>query len=167
MSYDNRIGIVRRGHLPNNLTVEKIRLGYSIIRNPVLVSYASKGILPYRALGSGIKRTLDAWSEIDFIDDRDGCLFSARVHRKVKTSSRKMTKTVISKERVGLWGHENKLFASLVFCSNLKVPDPLNWINLRAARVCGHTLPQHSATRRISSPQRDGSESVQTGCSAS
>ena len=63
----------------------------SIIRNPILVSYASKGILPYRGLGSGIKRALDAWPEIDFIDDRDGCLFTATVHRKAKESSRKMT----------------------------------------------------------------------------
>ena len=53
--FDNRIDIVRPGHLPNNLTVEKIRHGNSIIRNPVLVSYASKGILPYRGLGSDIK----------------------------------------------------------------------------------------------------------------
>jgi hypothetical protein len=30
-------------------------------------------ILPYRGLGSGIKRALDAWPKIDFIDDRDGC----------------------------------------------------------------------------------------------
>jgi ATP-dependent DNA helicase RecG len=47
-------------------------------------------ILPYRGLGSGIKRALDAWPEIDFIDDRDGCLFTATVHREAKTSSRKM-----------------------------------------------------------------------------
>ena len=38
--------------------------------------------MPYRGLGSGIKRALDAWPEIDFIDDRDGCLFTAIVHRK-------------------------------------------------------------------------------------
>jgi len=80
--FDNRIEIVSPGHLPNSLTVEKIRHGNSIIRNPVLVSYASKGILPYRGLGSGIKRALDAWPEIDFVDDRDGCLFTAIVHRK-------------------------------------------------------------------------------------
>ena len=38
--FDNRIEIVSPGHLPDNLTVEKIRLGNSIIRNPILVSYA-------------------------------------------------------------------------------------------------------------------------------
>ena len=42
------------------------------IRNPILVSYIAKGLLPYRGLGSGIKRALEAWPEIDFTDDRDG-----------------------------------------------------------------------------------------------
>jgi ATP-dependent DNA helicase RecG len=80
--FDNRIEIISPGHLPDSLTVEKIRLGNSIIRNPILVSYAAKGILPYRGLGSGIKRALEAWPQIDFTDDRDGCLFTATVHRK-------------------------------------------------------------------------------------
>jgi ATP-dependent DNA helicase RecG len=48
---------------------------------------AFSNILPYRGLGSGIKRALDAWPEIDFVDDRDGCLFTATVHRKAAKSS--------------------------------------------------------------------------------
>ena len=80
--YDNRIEIISPGHLPNNLTVEKIRTGNSNIRNPILVSYAAKGLLPYHGLGSGIKRALAEWPEIDFNDDRDGCLFTVTVHRK-------------------------------------------------------------------------------------
>jgi len=79
--YDNRIEIISPGHLPNNLTVEKIIAGNSNIRNPILVSYVAKGLLPYHGLGSGIKRALDAWPEINFTDDRDGCLFLAAVHR--------------------------------------------------------------------------------------
>lgn len=79
--YDNRIEIVSPGHLPNNLTVEKILAGNSNIRNPILVSYVAKGLLPYHGLGSGIKRALEAWPRIDFSDDHDGCLFSATVHR--------------------------------------------------------------------------------------
>jgi len=39
-------------------------------------------MLPYHGLGSGITRALHEWPEIDFIDDRDGCLFKAIVHRK-------------------------------------------------------------------------------------
>jgi ATP-dependent DNA helicase RecG len=80
--FDNRIEIVSPGHLPNNLTVEKIRKGNSNIRNPILVSYVAKGLLPYHGLGSGIKRALAEWPEIDFSDDRDGCLFTVTIHRK-------------------------------------------------------------------------------------
>jgi ATP-dependent DNA helicase RecG len=80
--FDNRIEIISPGHLPNNLTVEKIRAGNSNIRNPILVSYVAKGLLPYHGLGSGIKRALEHWPQIDFVDNHDGCLFTARVHRK-------------------------------------------------------------------------------------
>jgi len=80
--YDNRIEIISPGHLPDNLTVEKIRTGNANIRNPILVSYVAKGLLPYHGLGSGIKRALAAWPQIDFADDREGCLFTATVQRK-------------------------------------------------------------------------------------
>jgi len=80
--FDNRIEIISPGHLPNNLTVEKIRAGNSNTRNPILVSYVAKGLLPYHGLGSGIKRALEKWPAIDFTDDHDGCLFTATVHRK-------------------------------------------------------------------------------------
>lgn len=93
--FDNRIEIISPGHLPNNLTVAKIRTGNSIIRNPILVSYIAKGMLPYRGLGSGIKRALEYWPEIDFTDGRDGCLFTAKVHRKVAKSSQKSSQKVV------------------------------------------------------------------------
>lgn len=80
--FDNRIEIISPGHLPNNLTVEKIRTGNSNIRNPILISYVAKGLLPYHGLGSGIKRALSEWPRIDFADDREGCLFTVTVHRK-------------------------------------------------------------------------------------
>lgn len=79
--FDNRIEIISPGHLPNNLTVEKIRTGNSNIRNPILVSYVAKGLLPYHGLGSGIKRALALWPNIDFADDREGCLFTTTVRR--------------------------------------------------------------------------------------
>ena len=85
--FDNRIEIISPGHLPNNLTVEKIRRGNSIIRNPILVSYVAKGLLPYHGLGSGIKRALEEWPQIDFTDDREGCLFTATVSRTIAASS--------------------------------------------------------------------------------
>ncbi len=80
--FDNRIEIISPGNLPNNLTVEKIRSGISNLRNPVLVSFAAKGLLPYHGLGSGIKRALENWPDIDFNDDRVGTLFKATIYRK-------------------------------------------------------------------------------------
>ncbi|MDD1727806.1 MAG: winged helix-turn-helix transcriptional regulator [Methanospirillum sp.] len=88
--FDNRIEIISPGSLPNNLTIEKIRNGNSNIRNPVLVSFIAKGLLPYRGLGSGIKRALEDWSDIDFIDDREGGLFTATIRRKEWEGSEKI-----------------------------------------------------------------------------
>lgn len=79
--FDNRIEIISPGHLPNNLTVEKILVGNSNIRNPILVSYIAKGLLPYKGIGSGIRRALVDWPKINFMDDREGCLFTAIVWR--------------------------------------------------------------------------------------
>jgi len=39
-------------------------------------AYIAKGLLPYRGLGSGIKRALENWPYIDFVDDRDGSLLT-------------------------------------------------------------------------------------------
>jgi predicted HTH transcriptional regulator len=91
--FDDRIEIISPGHLPNNLTVEKIRRGNSIIRNPILVSYVAKGLLPYHGLGSGIKRALEQWPQIDFTDDRDGCLFTATVRRVAKVEVQRQPPT--------------------------------------------------------------------------
>ncbi len=84
--FSDRIEIVSPGHLPNNLTVEKIRTGNSNIRNPILASYVAKGMLPYHGIGSGIKRALEDWPDITFTDDRDGCLFVSTVLRKPTVS---------------------------------------------------------------------------------
>ena len=89
--FDNRIEIISPGHLPNNLTVDKIRAGNSNIRNPILVSYIAKGLLPYKGIGSGIRRALDEWSDIDFSDDREGVLFTVTIYRRLHQSSGKIT----------------------------------------------------------------------------
>ncbi|WP_265581453.1 winged helix-turn-helix domain-containing protein [Methanofollis aquaemaris] len=49
-----------------------------------------QGIAPYGGPGSGIKRALEDWPHIDFIDDREGCLFTAVVHREEEKSSEKI-----------------------------------------------------------------------------
>ncbi len=80
--FDNRVEIISPGHLPNNLTVENIKIGNSNIRNPILASYATK-ILPYRGLGSGIIRALKAYPNIHFDDDRDGNQFKVTIWRSI------------------------------------------------------------------------------------
>jgi ATP-dependent DNA helicase RecG len=80
--FDGRIEIISPGTLPNSLTVENIRAGNSNLRNPILASFVAKGVLPYRGLGSGVPRALEAWPDIDFRDDREGGLFVATVRRK-------------------------------------------------------------------------------------
>lgn len=87
--FDDRIEIISPGRLPNNLTVANIKAGISNIRNPILASFTAKGLLPYRGLGSGIKRALSHWHDIDFTDDREGNLFTAVVHRKALHEARK------------------------------------------------------------------------------
>jgi len=41
------------------------------------------------------QRVLEAWSETDFFDDREGCLFTATVHRKEIISSEKSSEKSI------------------------------------------------------------------------
>ena len=83
--FDNRIEIISPGHLPNNLTIENIKKGNSNIRNPILTSFATK-ILPYRGIGTGIRRAIKEYRDIEFQDDRDGNTFSVIIHRKVLQS---------------------------------------------------------------------------------
>lgn len=75
----NKIEIISPGHLPNNLTVENIKSGNSNIRNPILASFATK-LLPYRGLGSGIRRALKSYPNIDLIDDRENNLFRVAIN---------------------------------------------------------------------------------------
>ncbi len=76
--FSDRIEIISPGHLPNNLTIENIKSGNSNIRNPILASFATK-LLPYRGLGSGIRRALKAHKNIEFIEYRDANSFKVIV----------------------------------------------------------------------------------------
>ena len=78
--FSDRIEIISPGHLPNNLTIENIKNGNSNIRNPILASFATK-VLPYRGLGNGIRRAVKVYPQIDFVDDREGNLFTVIIKR--------------------------------------------------------------------------------------
>ena len=78
--FDNWIEIISPGKLPNNLTIENIKLGNAVARNNLLVSYCSK-IMIYSGLGSGITRSLEEQPNIEFINDIDGEQFIVKIPR--------------------------------------------------------------------------------------
>lgn len=78
--FDNRVEIISPGKLPNTLTVENIKSGISVARNPIIHSTAQY-ILPYSGLGSGILRALANYDKIDFENDTEGDRFKAIIHR--------------------------------------------------------------------------------------
>lgn len=83
MLFDNRIELLSPGTLPNNLTVENIRYGVSVIRNPLIASFATKGDeLPYHGLGTGIRRALAAVPDLEIESNHDLNLFTLRIPRR-------------------------------------------------------------------------------------
>ncbi|MBE7927349.1 Fic family protein [Pseudomonas saudiphocaensis] len=78
--FRDRIEIISPGHLPDNITADEIKQGKTKRRNPVLSDHAAH-LLPYRGLGSGIHRALQAWPHIELQDHRNGNEFRAVVAR--------------------------------------------------------------------------------------
>ena len=78
--FHNRVEIISPGKLTNSLTVENIKNGRSICRNPVLDSIC-ENILPYSGYGSGIKRVLSINPNVEFINDIDKEEFKCIISR--------------------------------------------------------------------------------------
>jgi ATP-dependent DNA helicase RecG len=95
----------------------------------------AKGLLPYRGLGSGIKRALEDWPEIDFVDDREGFLFTAKVHRKAETSSVKVVVPSASSGKTS-----GKILAALKQDENLTIPELASLMGVTLKIVYGVKL---------------------------
>jgi predicted HTH transcriptional regulator len=80
MLFDNRIELISPGELPNNLTVENIRNGVSVSRNPLIASFATKEV-PYRGIGTGIRRAQAAIPALELESDHERNLFTVRIPR--------------------------------------------------------------------------------------
>lgn len=80
--YDNRIEIISPGKLPNTLSIEKIKSGTSIARNPILFSNA-RYLLPYIGIGSGIPRVYAVFPSLDLTNDKGKELFTAIIKRPI------------------------------------------------------------------------------------
>ena len=78
--FDNRVEIISPGCLPDGLTVESIKLGSAVVRNPFIANFCAK-TMPYRGLGSGIIRALQEEPNIKFINEPVGMQFISVINR--------------------------------------------------------------------------------------
>ena len=81
--FHDRVEIISPGKLTNSLTVEKIKNGISIHRNPILNSIC-KNILPYSGYGSGTKRAISINENIILQNDIDKEQFICIIPRQTK-----------------------------------------------------------------------------------
>ena len=84
--FDNRVEVISPGKLPNTATIETIKFGMQVVRNPTLVSFVPKLELPYHGLGSGIPRMMKecrkaGLPEPELIDDKASEMFKVIFHR--------------------------------------------------------------------------------------
>lgn len=76
--FSNRVEIISPGTLPNSLTIDNIKAGNSVSRNPILSTYA-RYVLPYRGLGNGVRRALKMYPKIEFFNEVDNNQFKVVV----------------------------------------------------------------------------------------
>ncbi len=81
--FDNRVEIISPGALPNNLTIENIKMGNAVVRNNLVVSFSSK-LMNYRGIGTGIVRSLKEQPDIEFFNDVEGEQFKVVIPRPQK-----------------------------------------------------------------------------------
>ena len=88
--FDDRIELVSPGSLPNHLSIEQMKAGVSIPRNPLLFSMAVKDGIPYRGIGTGVRRAIALEPDIVFENDADGFFVKAiiKLHPVADESSR-------------------------------------------------------------------------------
>lgn len=79
--FADRVEIISPGALPNNLTVDDIKLGNAYHRNQLAATLCAK-TMDYRGLGSGIIRALRADADIEFHNEESGDQFRVVLWRK-------------------------------------------------------------------------------------
>lgn len=76
----DRVEIHSPGKLPNSLTVDNIKNGISIARNPILQSMA-QFVLPYKGLGTGVPRAIAIYPDIELVNDIQNEQFKVVIKR--------------------------------------------------------------------------------------
>ena len=80
MLFDNRLEIISPGRLPNSLTVEEMKYGNIIVRNPLIAGFAVR-TMPYSGFGTGINRALERQPNIELYNDVEGDQFKIVIPR--------------------------------------------------------------------------------------
>ena len=78
--FSDRVEIISPGKLPNSLTIDNIKNGVSVLRNPILLSTVQH-ILPYKGLGTGIQRSYSLYKEIIIESDENLNQFKVIIKR--------------------------------------------------------------------------------------
>jgi predicted HTH transcriptional regulator len=78
--YTDKVEIISPGRLPNSLTINNIKNGVSVARNPILLS-AAQYVLPYKGLGTGIRRAFSLYPDIIMENETDENQFKVIVKR--------------------------------------------------------------------------------------
>ena len=86
--FGDRVEIISPGRLPNTATIESIKAGIQIVRNPILASFAPKLGFPYRGLGTGVPRMIEECrnanlSEPELIENKTGEVFKVTFYRPI------------------------------------------------------------------------------------
>ena len=140
--FADRIEIISPGHLPNHLTIEKIKAGNSNIRNPILASFVAKGLLPYRGLGTGIRRAFEDWEQIETVEEVDDISETSPEDVPTDPEEAMAGADVVNTDVWASMGQEDeqeermKIFAPYQVNSDLMVKAPADAIVL-------HCLPAH------------------------
>lgn len=80
MDFNELQKLISRGEDSRHQFKENLRNGDSLAAEMVAFS---------NSRGTGVRRALQDWPQIQFIDDRDGCLFTSLVERPVPSFSKK------------------------------------------------------------------------------
>lgn len=94
--FDNRVEIISPGALPNNLTVDDVKLGNAYQRNQLIATLCAK-TMDYRGLGSGIIRALQTDSNIEFRNEVGGDQFRVVLSRGDFATTQKTTQKATHK----------------------------------------------------------------------
>lgn len=88
--FDDRLEIISPGVLSGGLTVAHILSGRRHVRNPLLTSFALKGLLPHPIGQTGIYRVLRKFPAVEFFDDTEVSAFRVVVKRANRPSRRRL-----------------------------------------------------------------------------